>query len=122
MNTLLWTLQVLLAVIFAASGTAKISWPKDRLVATGQTGVAPFPLPVVRVTALCELLGAVGILVPRLVGVAEYLTPAAGGGFAVVMVGAMGSHAYLREPRSVALNSIILIAAITVAAGRAFGV
>ncbi|MGH3531050.1 MAG: DoxX family protein [Mycobacterium sp.] len=122
MNTLLWTLQVLLAVTFAASGMAKISWPKDRLIATGQTGVAPFPLPVVRVTALCELLGAVGILVPRLVGVAEYLTPAAAGGFAVVMVGAMGSHAYLREPRSVALNSIILIAAITVAAGRAFGV
>ncbi|MGH3556619.1 MAG: DoxX family protein [Mycobacterium sp.] len=122
MNTLLWTLQVLLAVTFAASGMAKISWPKDRLIATGQTGVAPFPLPVVRVTALCELLGAVGILVPRLVGVAEYLTPAAAGGFAVVMVGAMGSHAYLREPRSVALNSIILIAAVTVAAGRAFGV
>ncbi|MGH3596256.1 MAG: DoxX family protein [Mycobacterium sp.] len=122
MNTLLWTLQVLLAVTFAASGMAKISWPKDRLIATGQTGVAPFPLPVVRVTALCELLGAVGILVPRLVGVAEYLTPAAAGGFAVVMVGAMGSHAYLREPRSVALNSIILIAAVTVAAGGAFGV
>ena len=69
MNALLWTLQAVLAAIFTASGLAKISQPKDRLIASGQTGVAPFPLPVIRVTALCELLGAIGILVPRLVGV-----------------------------------------------------
>ncbi len=69
MNALLWTLQAVLAAIFTASGLAKISQPKDRLIASGQTGVAPFPLPVIRVTAFCELLGAIGILVPRLVGV-----------------------------------------------------
>ena len=67
----------MLAAVFAASGLAEISQPKDRLIASGQTGVAPFPLPVIRFTASCELLGAVGILVPRLVGVAEFLTPAA---------------------------------------------
>ena len=66
----------MLAAVFAASGLAKISQPKDRLIASGQTGVAPFPLPVIRLTAFCELLGAVGILVPRLVGIAEFLTPA----------------------------------------------
>jgi uncharacterized membrane protein len=81
MNALLWTLQGLLAAVFTASGVAKISQPKDRLIASGQTGVTPFPLLVIRVTAFCELLGAVGILVPRLVGVAEFLTPAASGGF-----------------------------------------
>lgn len=118
MNALLWTLQGLLAVVFTASGVAKISQPKDRLIAIGQTGVAPFPLPVIRVTAFCELLGAVGILLPRLVGVADYLTPLAALGFAVVMVGAIGSHAYLREPRNVALTALILIAALTVTVGR----
>ncbi|GBE65777.1 hypothetical protein MFM001_22390 [Mycobacterium sp. MFM001] len=119
MNVLLWSLQVILAVIFAASGLAKISQPKARLIASGQTGVAPFPLPVIRVTALAELLGAVGILLPRLVGVAEYLTPLAAAGFAVVMVGAVSSHAYLREPRNVALTAMILVAAVLVAVGRA---
>src|SRR2546430_12120524 len=117
MNALLWSLQVLLAAVFTASGVAKISRPKDRLIASGQTGVAPFPLPVVRVTALCELLGAIGIIVPALVGVAEFLTPAAAAGFAIVMVGAIGSHAYLREPRNVALTTLIFIAAVTVAIG-----
>ncbi len=121
MNVLLWTLQVALAAIFTASGLAKISQPKERLIASGQTGVAPFPLPVVRVTAFCELLGAIGIVVPPLVGVAPMLTPLAAGGFAIVMVGAIGSHAYLREPRNVALTVAIFIAAVTVAVGRAAG-
>ena len=119
MNALLWTLQVLLAGVFAASGAAKISQPKERLIASGQTGAAPFPLPVIRVTAFCELLGAIGIVVPRLVGTARFLTPAAAVGFAIVMVGAIGSHAYLREPRNVALTALIFITAVTVAVGTA---
>lgn len=118
MNALLWTLQVLLAVVFTYSGLWKISQPKARLIAVGQTGVAPFPMPVVRFTALAELLGAIGLVLPPLTGIATYLTPLAAVGFAVVMVGAMGSHAYLREPRNVALNVVIFIAALTIAVGR----
>lgn len=121
MNALLWTLQGSLAAIFTVSGLAKISQPKARLIASGQTGVTPFPLPVIRITAFCELLGAVGILLPRLVGVAEFLTPAAAVGYAIVMVGAIASHAYLREPRNVAATVAIFIAAVTVALGRALG-
>jgi uncharacterized membrane protein YphA (DoxX/SURF4 family) len=121
MNALLWTLQVLLAAIFTVSGLSKISRPKDRLIAMGQTGVTPFPLPAIRITACCELLGAVGVLLPRLAGVAEFLTPAAVAGFAVVMVGAISSHAYLREPRNVAATALILVAAVTVTFGRALG-
>ena len=121
MNALLWTLQGLLAAIFTVSGLAKISQPKARLIASGQTGVTPFPLPVIRITAFCELLGAIGILLPRLVGVAEFLTPAAAAGYAIVMVGAIASHAYLREPRNVAATVAIFIAAVTVAVGRTLG-
>jgi uncharacterized membrane protein YphA (DoxX/SURF4 family) len=121
MNALLWTLQGSLAAIFTVSGLAKISQPKARLIASGQTGVTPFPLPVIRITAFCELLGAIGILVPRLVGVAEFLTPAAAAGYAIVMVGAIASHAYLREPRNVVATVAIFIAAVTVAVGRTLG-
>ncbi|HTY34406.1 hypothetical protein [Mycobacterium sp.] len=42
-------------------------------------------------------------------------------GFAVVMVGAIGSHAYLREPRNVALTAAIFVAAVTAAVGRTLG-
>jgi len=37
------------------------------------------------------------------------------------MVGAIGSHAYLREPSNVAATSLILVAAVMVAVGRALG-
>ncbi|OBI39280.1 DoxX family protein [Mycobacterium sp. E1386] len=121
MNVLLWTLQVVLAALFTASGLAKISQPKDRLIASGQTGVTPYPLPVIRVTAFCELLGAIGILLPRLVGIAAFLTPLAAFGFAIVMVGAIASHAYLREPRNVAATVAIFAAAVTVGIGRTLG-
>ncbi len=119
MNAVLWTLQGTLAAIFTVSGLAKISQPKQRLIAIGQTGVTPFPVPVIRFTAFCELLGAVGILLPWLLGVDRFLTPVAAGGFAIVMVGAVASHAYLREPRNVALTVAIFVAAVTVVAGRA---
>jgi diphthamide synthase (EF-2-diphthine--ammonia ligase) len=54
-----------------------------------------------------------------LVGVAEFLTPAAAAGFAAVMVGAIASHAHLREARNVALTMAIFVVAVTVAVGRA---
>jgi uncharacterized membrane protein YphA (DoxX/SURF4 family) len=118
MNTFLWVLQGLLAAVFAVSGALKATWSKPRLIASGQTGVVPFPLPLIRFAACCELLGAIGMVLPRLLGVAEYLTPLAAAGFVVVMVAAIASHARLREPGSVAATSVILLVAATVAVGR----
>jgi hypothetical protein len=38
--------QVLLAVIFLLSGAAKLPTSSERMLATGQTGAAAFPLPI----------------------------------------------------------------------------
>lgn len=118
MNIFLWNLQLLLAVVFAGSGAAKVSMSRDRLIATGQTGVALFPMPVVRFTAVCELLAAVGLILPWATGIAPVLTPVAAAGLCVVMIGAASSHARLREPRNVAINALLFAAALTVAIGR----
>jgi uncharacterized membrane protein YphA (DoxX/SURF4 family) len=118
MNTMLWVLQGLLAAVFAVSGAAKSTLSKPRLIASGQTGVTPFPMPLIRFTAGCELLGALGMFLPRLLGVATYLTPLAAAGFAVIMVAAITSHAWLREPLNVAATSAILLVAVTVAVVR----
>ena len=121
MNLALWICQIVLAAVFLISGSAKISMSKQRLLDTGQTGVAPFPLPVIRLTAACELLAVVGLVAPRATGVLPVLTAAAAIGLAVVMVGAMISHATLREPRSVAVNVVILAICCFVAVGRLAG-
>ena len=52
MNTITWILTGVLAVVFTVSGVAKSTMSRDRLIATGQTGIAPFPMPVVRAVAV----------------------------------------------------------------------
>jgi uncharacterized membrane protein YphA (DoxX/SURF4 family) len=121
MNAMLWTLQVLLAAVFAFSGAVKSTLSKPRLIATGQTGVAPFPLPLIRFTAGCELLGALAMILPGLLRVAVVLTPLAAAGFAVIMVAAIASHAWLREPVNVAGTCALLLVAVTVSVGRFAG-
>ena len=117
MNTALWATQLILAVIFALSGAAKISMPRARLLATGQTGIAMFPMPVVRFTAAMELLAAVGLVAPHLTGVGTVLTPLAAAGLCVVMIGAAWAHSRLHEPLSVAVNAVLFATAAFVVLG-----
>jgi len=118
MDIALWIVSFLLAAVFLGSGIAKSSMSRERLIATGQTGIAPFPMPVVRMTATAELAGAVGLIAPWLTGTAKVLTPMAAIGLGIVMCGAQISHASLREPKSVAINLALLIPCAFVAAGR----
>ncbi len=117
MNIGLWICQSLLAVLFLVSGTAKISMSKERLLETGQSGVAPFPLPVIRLAAACELLAVIGLLVPRATGVLPALTGGAAIGLGIVMIGAIASHTSLREPGPVAVNIVVLGTCCFVAVG-----
>jgi len=118
MNTITWILTAVLAVVFTISGVAKSTMSRDRLIATGQTGIAPFPMPLVRVVALSELLAVAGLFAPWLTDTARVLTPLAALGLAVIMIGAATSHASLREPKSVAANTTLLALAAFVAASR----
>ncbi|WP_109472311.1 DoxX family protein [Ornithinimicrobium cavernae] len=118
MDLALWIASGALALVFAASGTAKLVMSRQRMLDTGQTGIAPFPMHVVRLTAASELLAAVGLFAPWLTDTARVLTPLAAVGLIVVMCGAAVSHASLREPKAVAENLALLLTAAFVAAGR----
>jgi uncharacterized membrane protein YphA (DoxX/SURF4 family) len=121
MNVALWIAQLVLAVLFLTSGALKSVMSKERMLATGQTGVAPFPLPAIRVIAACELLGVLGLLLPRLTGIAPVLTPVAALGLAVLMVGAAVSHGSLREYPQASVNLALLAVCVFVAIGRFAG-
>jgi uncharacterized membrane protein YphA (DoxX/SURF4 family) len=112
MNTLAWTLSVVCATAFLTSGTMKSLMSKERMIVTGQTGVAPFPLPLLRVVALSELAGVLGLLIPWATDTGRILTPAAAACLAVIMVGAAISHASLHEPRQVLYVNLPLFAAL----------
>lgn len=121
MHLALWICQGLLAAIFLVSGSAKIGMSKPRMIATGQTGVAPFPVPVIRFTAVCELVGVIGLIAPPASGVLPILAGVAAIGLGVVMVGAIASHISLREPIPVLINTVILATCCFVAVGRLTG-
>lgn len=119
MNAALWSAQIILAAIFALSGTAKLTLSRERLLATGQTGIAMFPMPVVRLTAASEILAAAGLIAPGLTGIAVVLTPLAAAGLCAVMVGAAWAHTRLHERRAVAVNMVLLALAAFVLLCRA---
>lgn len=118
MNTLLWIGQALLGVIFLLSGYAKGTWSVQKLAASGQTGALEVSLPVLRFIALTEILGAVGITVPWITGIAPVLTPLAAIGFAIIMVLAARVHYRRGEMKNVRNNMILLALSLFVAIGR----
>ncbi|MEJ7603661.1 MAG: DoxX family protein [Kofleriaceae bacterium] len=121
MNALLWLIQIVLALVFGASGVMKGTWSRDRLVRSGQTGVQGLSTPLIRLIATMELLGVAGLVLPQATGIEPWLTVAAAIGLGVIMILAAIVHARLREPRNVAINVVILVACVVVAIGRGYG-
>ncbi|QBD75029.1 DoxX family protein [Ktedonosporobacter rubrisoli] len=87
MSILLWTVQVLLAVVFLMVGVMKLSTPVDVLLAQ-----MPIKMPglFVRFIGLCEVAGALGLILPGLTRIRRELTPLAGWALALEMVVAAG--------------------------------
>ncbi|HET9985709.1 MAG TPA: DoxX family protein [Longimicrobiales bacterium] len=82
----LWSVQVLLALLFLFAGGMKLVLPIEAL--TGQMQV---PGAFVRFIGVCEVLGALGLVLPGLLHVHEELTPLAARGLAIIMTGAIGA-------------------------------
>ena len=118
MNSVMWLAQGLLALVFSFSGAVKGTQSKERLLATGQTGVRDYPIGFIRFIAACELLGAVGLILPWATTIAPVLTPLAALGLGIIMIGAARAHARLHEPRNVAANLVLLSLCVLVLLGR----
>jgi hypothetical protein len=127
MNIALWVLQSFLAAVFAFSGLFKGTQPKQRIIASGQTGVVWYSTRFIRFIAVVELCGAAGLVLPWFTGMARILTPLAAVGLGVIMIGAAVSHTKLvreRGPRqakerfNVTANIVLLAACAFVAIGR----
>jgi uncharacterized membrane protein YphA (DoxX/SURF4 family) len=88
MNIALWIIQVLLALIFLFAGGTKLVLPLDVLTSMGSPNQIPLPGWFVRFTGVAEVLGALGLILPGLLGVRPGLTPLATAGLVIIMIGA----------------------------------
>jgi uncharacterized membrane protein YphA (DoxX/SURF4 family) len=117
MNVAIWVLQILLALAFLAAGLTKISQPRQKL-ATNMGWVEDFSDPAVRSIGTLEILGALGLLVPALTGVATVLVPIAAVGLALLMIGAAATHRRRGELPMIGINTVLLLLAVVVAWAR----
>jgi uncharacterized membrane protein YphA (DoxX/SURF4 family) len=83
MSKALWVVQVVLAGIFLVSGSSKLIMPPEVL-----TAQSPFPLLFIQFIGVCEILGALGLLLPGLTRIRPALTPLAAAGLTIIMIGA----------------------------------
>ncbi|MDN5821950.1 MAG: DoxX family protein, partial [Brachybacterium sp.] len=107
MNLMLWILAFVLAAIFAGTGVVKLVTARDQQI-NRTPYVEDFPQVVILGIGVLEILGAVGLLLPALAGVATELVPWAGAGLAITMVFAALVHTRRGDGIAAALPSILL--------------
>lgn len=97
MSVVAWILQIVLAVAFLAAGAMKLARPRPALVGAGMGWVDDFSDGAVKGIGALEVIGAIGLVLPALTGIAPILTPIAALGLAAVMAGAVVVHVRRKE-------------------------
>jgi uncharacterized membrane protein YphA (DoxX/SURF4 family) len=88
MNIVLWIIQVLLALLFLFSGGMKLAIPPDVLRSMGSPNQVVLPGLFIQFIGVCEVLGALGLILPGLLRIRPRLTPLAATGLVIIMIGA----------------------------------
>lgn len=108
----LWIAQGLLAVVFLSTGGLKMATPTDVLAAQSH-----LPGLFMKFIGVCEILGALGLVLPGLLHVQPRLTPLAAACLIVILIGATVSTAILM-PVALPVPVIVLLLTAYVAYGR----
>jgi uncharacterized membrane protein YphA (DoxX/SURF4 family) len=82
-NYALWTIQTLLAALFLFAGGMKLVLPIEAM-----TKEMVLPGWFLRFIGIAEVLGALGLILPWLLGIKRVLTPLAAFGLVLIMIGA----------------------------------
>ncbi|OCB58910.1 DoxX family protein [Mycobacterium vulneris] len=119
MNIALWTVQTLLALVYIVAGGLKVIRSREQLVASGRLDwMKDHSDAAVRSLGVVEILGALGMILPEVTGIARVLTPIAAVGLVVVQIGALRVHLTRDERQPLPINMFLLVLAGFVAVGR----
>lgn len=120
MNLALWIVTGLLATAYLFGGGGKVVMPKDRIAAFGPSSkwVEDFSPGAVKAIGALEVLAAVGLILPAVLGIAPVLVPLAALGLMIIMSGAAITRIRRREYRFMLVDLAYLALAGFVAWGR----
>ena len=113
MTHALWIVQTLLALIFLWAGGIKLVLPIEEM-----TKQVPLPGLFLRFIALCEVLGAIGLILPGLLRIRPGLTPLAAAGLVIIMIGATVLSLMTGDIATALIPLVVGILAAFVAYGR----
>lgn len=111
MNIVLWVLQILLAVAFAAHGWMFLYPPPDIAVQMNASLPRWFQVSL----GIAEILAAIGLTLPGLTRIMPWLVTWAAAGIMIVMVSATIYHLMRGELSSTLITLVLLIMATVVA-------
>jgi hypothetical protein len=102
MNIAYWIVAGLLALFYLYAGGMKIFRSRDQLRPM-MAWVDRIPLPAVRALGTVETVGATGLVLPPMTGIAPWLALVAATGFVLLQIGAIAVH-LTSEDRGITLN------------------
>ncbi len=100
-----WIVSILLTAMFIFAGGGKLLQPDQAKPMFVHYGYAAWFATFI---GTCEVLGAIGLLIPRLAGLAA-------SGLSIIMVGAAYTHVSHREYTNAIVPLVLLVLLITVA-------
>ena len=105
----LWTIQILLALLFLFAGGSKFVMPVDQMTQGMPAALASGPF--IHFIGVCEVLGGLGLVLPGLLRIKPGLTPLAASGLVIIMIGAT----LVSVPQGVAMAVFPLVTGILAA-------
>lgn len=111
MNVAYWIVAALLAAFYLYAGGIKVLRSQEQLRPM-MGWVDRVPMPVVRLIGTLEVLGAAGLILPPLTGIAPWLAVSAATGLVLIQVGGISLHLSRGEARLIGLNIALLAAAV----------
>jgi len=105
-----WIVAGLLALFYLYAGGKKVAQGQEQLRPM-MGWVDTVPMPLVKTIGALEVLGAAGLILPPLTGIAPGLAIAAAIGLVLIQVGGIAVHLSRGEARLIGLNIALLAAA-----------
>src|ERR1043165_2414803 len=88
MNIVLWIVQIVLMLVFLLAGGTKFL-PAETLQKMSSPNQVQVPMLLLRFLGICEIFGALGLLLPSLLRIRPKLTPLAAALLCIIMIGAV---------------------------------